>query len=308
MSTAKAKKSEIGAAILEMLFPQHCALCGKESPDSICLNCFQIAFMPITNACVRCGREMQTEYDSPDCGACHSEKYSFKRAISLYSYADPGRSAFLAAKFGSEKPSLGTAIAKAAARRLSEETGGRDERERNSELTLQLLRMLDFAVDVPVIRPYTIWDAIKNPIEILKPGARKPQVNRRNYNFSLVFAHFAAKSLDIPHISGALLKVKDIPSQVGLSPSERRLNVRGAFSANNKFESQIKGASILLIDDLFTTGATASECALTLKRAGAKMVIVLTLFSTPPKPETRGDALYELPNFDDDFVPPPFIG
>ncbi len=251
---------------------------------------------------------MQTEYDSPDCGACHGEKHAFKRAISLFSYADPGRSVFLAAKFGSEKPSLGTAIAKSAAKLLNESDRVLNNENGESALTLQLLKMLDFTVDVPVIRPYTLVNAIRNPIEILKPGARKPQVNRRTYNFSSVFAHFAAKSLEIPHLSGALLKVKDIPSQVGLSPSERRLNVLGAFSANEKFEPKIKGASVLLIDDLFTTGATASECAQTLKRAGAKLVIVLTLFSTPPKPEARIDSAYELPNFDEDFVPPPGIG
>ena len=306
MALSREKTSAFGAAVMEMLFPQHCAMCGKETPDSLCRDCFSAAFHPIERACVRCGREMSTEYDSPDCAECHGEKYSFKTAVSIFSYKDPGRALFLAAKFGGEKPSLGAAIAKSSAGYLTRDDGaGFASSSPGAALALETLKLMDYVTEVPVIRPFGVWDVLKSPIEIIKPGAKRPQVNRRTYNFSAVFAHFSARSLGLTHIPGALRKVRDIPSQVGLSLQERKLNVRDAFAPGASTRGKLEGANVLLVDDLFTTGATASECALTLKRAGAKMVVVLTLFSTPPKPEARMEASYILPNFDDESVPPP---
>ena len=62
-----------------------------------------------------------------------------------------------------------------------------------------------------------------------------------------------------------------------MSASARRRNVRGAFRLRAGFEDMVGGSRILLIDDVLTTGATAGECARSLKRAGAAAVDVLTL-------------------------------
>jgi len=75
----------------------------------------------------------------------------------------------------------------------------------------------------------------------------------------------------IPLISGALLKIKNTLPQVELSDEERRENIKGAFVC--KSPEKIKGRKILLVDDVFTTGATMTECARVLKKSGAKEII-----------------------------------
>lgn len=73
-----------------------------------------------------------------------------------------------------------------------------------------------------------------------------------------------------PHV---LSRIKPTAPQYGLTPGERRGNVRGCFKA----ESSVSGKNILLADDILTTGATLEEAAKTLKQAGAKSVHALTL-------------------------------
>ena len=68
--------------------------------------------------------------------------------------------------------------------------------------------------------------------------------------------------------------MKEVPSQAGLKRKDRLKNVRGAFLADKR---QINERAVLLLDDVFTTGATADECARTLKKAGARQVAVMTL-------------------------------
>ena len=70
-----------------------------------------------------------------------------------------------------------------------------------------------------------------------------------------------------------LARIKATAPQYGLAPDKRRSNVRGCF----KVQGDVRGAKILLVDDILTTGATLDEAAKTLKQAGAKSVYALTL-------------------------------
>jgi ComF family protein len=75
-----------------------------------------------------------------------------------------------------------------------------------------------------------------------------------------------------------LERSRDTQSQTGLSPHQRRQNLRGAFRVKDR--DKISGREVLLVDDVFTTGATASECARVLRRAGAARVWVATVART----------------------------
>ncbi len=72
-----------------------------------------------------------------------------------------------------------------------------------------------------------------------------------------------------------LIKTKDTAPQVGLRANDRKKNIRKAFEIKNK--ERIKGKNIMLVDDVYTTGATVRECSGVLKRAGAADIHVITL-------------------------------
>lgn len=80
---------------------------------------------------------------------------------------------------------------------------------------------------------------------------------------------------------------KSTPPQAGLTRAARRTNVAGAFELAPGVD--VRGLRVLLVDDVLTTGATASACAAVLKRAGAKYVAVLTLARADRRP-TGGSA------------------
>jgi predicted amidophosphoribosyltransferase len=81
--------------------------------------------------------------------------------------------------------------------------------------------------------------------------------------------------------------------QTGLSLAARRENVQGAFAVARP--GRIRGRTVVLIDDVMTTGATLSACALSLKRAGAGRVLALTLARATPQFPDFGDAASRIP-------------
>jgi ComF family protein len=75
-----------------------------------------------------------------------------------------------------------------------------------------------------------------------------------------------------------LLRSRETSSQIGLTSHQRRANLRGAFAVGRR--SEITGREVILVDDVYTTGATATECARVLRRAGARKVWVATVART----------------------------
>lgn len=99
------------------------------------------------------------------------------------------------------------------------------------------------------------------------PMSKKKQ-RKNGYNHAELLAKSVSKALNKPYVKNALLKIKDNPSQHGLSAALRAANVKGAYKANSRFD----GKNLLLIDDVLTTGLTLSECAKQLRLAGANEV------------------------------------
>ena len=103
----------------------------------------------------------------------------------------------------------------------------------------------------------------------------------RGFNQAELIAKPLATYMGMPLVK-ALRRSRYRPPQVGLTNAQRRDNVRGVFSVPKP--KQIDGLRILLVDDVYTTGATASACAAALKRAGAKHVSLLTLARVDRRP------------------------
>jgi len=105
------------------------------------------------------------------------------------------------------------------------------------------------------------------------PLGRKRQLSR-GYNQTAVFAKPVAHTLGLEFLQQSVSRIRETPSQVGLSAMERKVNILDAFLADEQF---IRGRNILLLDDITTTGSTINECAKALKIAGAASVSCFTL-------------------------------
>ncbi|MEI9814121.1 MAG: ComF family protein [Acidobacteriota bacterium] len=98
---------------------------------------------------------------------------------------------------------------------------------------------------------------------------------QRGFNQSELLARQIARRWHVP-LSNAVRRRRNTSAQAGLTNAKRRANVSGAFAVRNRLD----GKHVLLVDDVMTTGATASACARALKRAGAARVTLLTLART----------------------------
>jgi predicted amidophosphoribosyltransferase len=97
----------------------------------------------------------------------------------------------------------------------------------------------------------------------------------RRFNQAISLAQAISAQCGVPVDPFALARVKATPSQVGLSRSQRALNMQGAFRVTEGMEPRVEGRAIVLIDDVMTSGATVNAAARALLRAGAKRVDVL---------------------------------
>ncbi|MBX2834351.1 MAG: ComF family protein [Micavibrio sp.] len=100
---------------------------------------------------------------------------------------------------------------------------------------------------------------------------------RRRYNQAALLAMFLGKETGLGVANDAIRRTRATKTQGHLNMVERKKNVRKAFEVNPRRNDAIKGKRVLLLDDVYTTGATVNECTRALKIAGAKEVHVLTL-------------------------------
>lgn len=105
-------------------------------------------------------------------------------------------------------------------------------------------------------------------------------LRKRGYNQSELLAKAVANATGIPFFPQAVEKIEDTPAQKGLSREQRIKNLQHCFKADKE---QVEGKTLILIDDILTTGATAESIAKTLKTAGACAVFVVTASSVEYK-------------------------
>ena len=118
------------------------------------------------------------------------------------------------------------------------------------------------------------WDAI---VAVpLAPGRER----ERGYNQARLLAAELARAIEVPVIDGVLRRVRATPPQTQLTRAQRLENLRGAFAPGRR-ASRVDGRGVLLVDDVFTTGATLSACARVLRQARASRVTAFTVARTP---------------------------
>ena len=205
----------------------------------MCAACWRELTFIVPPLCGQCGFPFDIdEGDGALCGACWRDPPPFDRARAALVYDAHSRQLPLAFKHGDRIEAAG-AFGRWLAR-----------------VGVDLLDARAILAPVPLHR-WRLW--------------------RRRYNQAALLARAAADCAGRPVVADLLQRRRATPSQAGLSPAQRRRNVAGAFRVRRRHAGLVRGAHVVLIDDVMTTGATLSSCARALRRAGAERVDAITL-------------------------------
>ena len=117
---------------------------------------------------------------------------------------------------------------------------------------------------------------MNSDVMVFVPMLKKDQ-RKRGFNQSYLLAKELSNIISVPVLEDALVKVKKTKKQVGLKRKDRKVNLKDAFKLTSS--KDIKDKSVLIIDDVMTTGSTVERIAELLKKKGAKIVKVLTVAS-----------------------------
>lgn len=227
----------------DIIFPPQCLACTETehlSPNRLfCISCrVKVRFIE-GSLCTICGLPFfNSAAESHICGACLEKKPLYAMARAVVSFETVIMEVIHKFKYNRDL-ALGDALGSLFA-----------------EFSFPDLNFSDYKMLIPV------------PLH-------KKKLQERGFNQALLLAKRMGKKYSLPVNFSLLKRHKFTLTQTGLNQREREENIKGAFSVIGKKEAV--GENIILIDDVFTTGATVNECTRTLLEAGACRVSVLTL-------------------------------
>jgi ComF family protein len=236
--------------LIDIIYPPRCHICGRflptdeDRPSShhLCNGCFA-GLTPISHPiCTVCGLPFSTSKGQDHlCENCVRKRPWYDFVRAPFFYSGPLMEAIQRFKYNSQ-----TQLASSLGSLLS-----------------------SFARE---------W--VPNPEDFLAVPVplHERRLRERGFNQSLLLAKVLASELGAQLDYLSLVRKRYTRAQTGLRKEERRKNVKDAFSVI--YPELINGKKLLLIDDVFTTGHTLNECAKTLKRSGATVVVCLTLART----------------------------
>lgn len=232
------------ARLAELLvFPSFCRLCreplDRAGEKIVCSACLEKLGPRRGPVCPVCGRFLQGGSDDHLCARCLGQAPAFSRHRSCGVYGGILKDVILLFKYRRGAP-LSRPLA-----RYAEDCLGSDG---------PLWQDAEALVPVP-----------------LHPARRR----ERGFNQARLLARDLAALRGLDVITGALIKTRNVPAQAGLRAAEREKNVRGVYAVRRP--DRVRGRTLVLIDDVTTTGATVRECARVLAEAGARDVRAITL-------------------------------
>ena len=238
---------------MDILFPQTCHSCHKPNPNNnnICGSCCDdIKYLAKWSICRKCGVPFgffnneadqysgsETQNEESLCAKCIKDFYCFYKARSIAIYKGNIRDLLISFKY---------------------------EGKLNRSNSLLEILISNFPEDLDEFNCI-----VPVPLHIAK-------LRSREYNQSVILAGGLAKHMGVECNLFGLKRIRDTRPQIEITnEAERMKNVKGAFTVSK--ESDFKGRSVLLVDDVFTTGSTSDECSKMLLKSGAYKVQVLTL-------------------------------
>lgn len=232
--------------VVDLVLPPQCAACGTRvlEPGLVCADCFQaLAFLP-PRVCGPCGLPLNKDRTRPGCSLCRDGAVPyFSAARAAVTYEGRAREMVLALKHA-DRADMAAAMAQLMLRHLPGNAA-----------------QYDMIVPVPIHR----WRLLSR------------KFNQAGLIGSALTKKLEAQGEAPPPITYVLERARSTKPQRG-SPGERRKNVQAAFTI--KAPARVKGKTVLLVDDVMTTGHTANECARALLEAGADRVDVMTFART----------------------------
>lgn len=237
--------------LLDLFVPPHCAGCETLCRETFCPAC-EPALEPVDGPyCPVCGHPHPPSAGGwPLCADCRPRKRpALDGARSVYFHTGPARQAVLEFKF-TRRHDLARGL--------------------GAHLTRRFLSEL--------ARPHHLpFDEVTAIVPVPLHPARRAW---RGFDQAGLLSRELARVTGKPCWPEVLQRVRNTPPQLRLSPAQREDNIRGAFETRKPW--RLDGASLLIVDDVFTTGATLREAARALKRGGAARVYALTLTRALP--------------------------
>ncbi len=230
--------------LCDLVFPRNCFICHNQIPtqnsqEGVCPDCLRCMRMNFPPFCQKCNRHLQGPYVAALCHNCRTYKPHFDFAWGACLYTAHLKKMIHSFKYG-QKTML-----------------------RHTLANLMISHVKKYSLDI-------------QQFDLLIPIPLHPTRQReRGYNQAFCLAQGLSKYYKIPLKPNILKRVEHTKNQTSLSRKDRWTNLTSAFKMSTP--SNVNNKSILLIDDLLTTGATSSQAAQTLKEAGANTVGVLTL-------------------------------
>jgi ComF family protein len=281
----------VAATLFFTIFPADCRICDspllRVSRLPVCEGCL-IALRPLKGSyCTVCGETLRsgvffgetdssndgsTEQNPADalasspketrCMLCQRARLPFERAVAYGSYDGGLRDLVHLLKFQQVRPAAAVL----------------------GQMLVETIANLEQAIP-------------DGRIAVIPVPLHNRKLSQREFNQAEMIARATLGQLSRPQrfelCAGVLLRKRETASQIGLTRHQRRANLRGAFVVNDP--TRILNRDVLLIDDVYTTGTTAAECARVLRRAGAARVWVATVART-----LKLNDVFILPNAEQD--------
>jgi ComF family protein len=228
----------------QALYPRACRLCGARSDDGIACAEHRLPEGPGAPRCARCAVLLPGALpDGERCAACRRDPPGFVRCVALADYRrQPGVQAWVLALKHGGRADLGAPLGALLARRLR-----------------------------------ALGDAGPGPGDVLVPVPLHPLRRlERGHDQARAIARGVSTALGLAW-GDALVRVRATPAQGAPGAVSRTANVHAAFACRARAVRRLAGRAVWLVDDIVTSGSTASECARILRRAGAGPVTVVCL-------------------------------